>query len=140
MALDFDELMQLWASPLPAGDAARAAFARLYCDQLRVNGSEMTLEALVERARALQAAYSELRGTLLARSDSGSHTTIVFRMQGKHVGPLTTPLGVLPPTGKIAERQVIDLLVLRDGRISEIWMTADELGALSGIGALRLAT
>jgi hypothetical protein len=39
----------------------------------------------------------------------------------------------------VVERQVIDLLVLRDGRIAEIWMTADELGALTSIGALRLA-
>lgn len=139
MALDFDALMGLWTRPLPEGAAAVAAFARIYAEQLQVNGSAMTLEALVERARALQAAYADLSATLLARADTENQTTIVFRMSGRHVGPLTTPLGVLPPTGKIAALQVIDLLVLRDGRIVEIWMTADELSALTSIGALRLA-
>lgn len=139
MALDFDALIQLWTRPVPEGAAGVAAFARRYDERLLVNGSEMALEALVERARALQAAYAEMSGTLLARADTDARTTIVFNMRGRHVGPLTTPLGILPPTGKVVERQVIDLLVLRDGRIAEIWMTADELGALSRIGALRLA-
>ena len=138
MAIDFDDLMQLWTQPLE-GTAATQAFARLYAEQLLVNGSAMTLEALAQRARALQAVYADLSGTLLARADTETQTTIVFRMRGRHVGPLTTPLGVLPPTGRIVERQVIDLLVLRDRRIAEIWMTADELGALTSIGALRLA-
>ena len=138
MALDFDALIRLWTRPLPEGAAALAAFARVYAERLQVNGSAMALEALVERARALQAAYTDLSGTLLARADTETQTTIVFRMSGRHVGPLTTPLGILPPTGKIVERQVIDLLVLRDGRIVEVWMTADELGALTSIGALRL--
>jgi hypothetical protein len=66
-------------------------------------------------------AYADLSGTLLARADTETQTTIVFRMRGRHVGPLTTPLGVLPPTGQMVERQVIDLLVLREGRIAEIW-------------------
>jgi hypothetical protein len=140
MALDFKQLIGLWTQPLPPGPAAVDAFARLYAERLTVNGVEMTLEALVERARSLQAAYADLAGALLAQSDTPTHTTIVFRMRGRHVGPLTTPLGVLPATGKTTERQVIDLLKVQDGRIVEIWMVADELGALSGIGALQLAT
>jgi hypothetical protein len=52
MALDFDDLMQLWTQPLE-GTAATQAFARLYAEQLLVNGRAMTLEALAERARAL---------------------------------------------------------------------------------------
>jgi ketosteroid isomerase-like protein len=138
MALDFEQLIGLWTRPLPQGPEAMAAFARVYAERLKVNGVETTLEALVERARALQAAYEDLGGTLLARADTATHTTIVFRMRGRHVGRLTTPLGVLEPTGKVAERQVIDLLAVRDGRIEEVWMVADELSALVQLGALRL--
>jgi hypothetical protein len=36
--------------------------------------------------------------------------------------------------------QVIDVLTVREGRISEIWMVADRLGMLAGTGAVRLAT
>jgi hypothetical protein len=32
---------------------------------------------------------------------------------------------------------VIDILTLTDGRISNIWMVADELGTLVSLGAVR---
>jgi hypothetical protein len=34
--------------------------------------------------------------------------------------------------------QVIDVLTLRGGRISEIWMVADQLGLLARLGAVTL--
>ena len=61
-------------------------------------------------------------------------------MRGRHVGAWPTPLGELPATGQVVERQVIDLLRIDAGRVSEIWMVSDELGALSRIGALSLAS
>jgi hypothetical protein len=39
----------------------------------------------------------------------------------------------------VIERQVMDLLALRDGLIHEIWVLSDELGALVELGVLRLA-
>jgi len=138
MSLEFDQLMELWTRRLPEGGAAVDAFARLYARELTVNGVPTKLEALVERARALQSAYTELSGTLLARAESATHVTFVFKMRGRHVGPLPTPLGIVPPTGKFTERQVMDLLRVQDGRIHEVWMTADELSALAGIGVLQL--
>jgi hypothetical protein len=140
MIPDFDDLIALWTRPLPAGDEALAAFARLYTDPVMVNGASMSLAALVDRARATQSTFSELEARLLARSDTPTHSTIVFRMRGKHVGPWLTPLGEIAPTGNVVERQVIDLLRLENGRISEVWMVSDELGALNAIGALTRAS
>jgi hypothetical protein len=140
MALSFEALIELWSRPLPEGTAAVEEFGRVYADPVRVNGVSLSLSALVERARATQAAFADLEATLLARSDTATHCTIVFRMRGRHAGPLATPLGVIAPTGKIVERQIIDLLRLRDGLIDEIWMVGDELSALTQLGALSLTS
>jgi hypothetical protein len=124
---------------LPQGTAADELFGKAYADPVSINGVSMPLSALVERARATQKAFADLEAELLARSNSPTHCTIVFRMRGRHVGPLTTPLGVVEPTGKVVERQIIDLLRLRDGLIDEVWMVGDELGALLQLGAITRA-
>jgi hypothetical protein len=75
---------------------------------------------------------------VLSQVSAGDRTAVAFRMSGRHVGPLDTPLGQVPATGQILTLDVIDLLVVTDGRISEIFMTADYLGALGAAGAVRL--
>jgi hypothetical protein len=139
MKVDFEQLIALWARPLPAGDAAIAAFRRVYSDPVKVNGVEMTASALVERARAAQRAFADLEAVVLAQIDADTHTSVVFRLRGRHVGPLATPLGEVPATGKMVERQIIDVLGVKDGLIHEIWMVADELNALVQLGVLALA-
>ena len=139
MPLDFDDLIALWVRPLPEGSAAIAAFAQVYTDPVKINGTLMPLAGVVERARATQRAFSDLGATLLARADAPDHTTIVFRMRGRHTGPLATPLGGVAATGKMCERQIIDLLVLREGRVAEVWMVGDELAALMQLGVIARA-
>jgi hypothetical protein len=141
MSVDFDDLIALWGQPVPAAaEDAHRAFAAVYSDPLTVNGTLMPLADLIDRARGTQRAFADLSATLLARSDTPTHTTLVFRMRGRHVGPLPSPVGEIPATGKISERQIIDLLTITDGRISEVWMVGDELGALLQLGALSRST
>lgn len=140
MAVSFEEITALWTKPVAEGAAGVAAFKQFYAERVKVNGVEVPVEALVERARGMQSVFSELNSTLLSKVETPTHLAMVFKMSGRHVGPLPTPMGVLPPTGKMTERQVMDLITIQDGKIVEVWMCADELGALAGIGALRLAT
>jgi len=135
----FRVLMDLWLRPLPSGDAALAAFRCIYTDPVVLNGVETPLAALVERARRLQGALADVERELLAGMQERDHTTIVFRMRGRHVGPLPTPLGVVPATGRIIDRQFIDVFKLEGGRIRAIWVQTDELGALVQLDAVRLA-
>ena len=93
MALNFADLIGLWTRPLPDGDAAFERFLEFYTDPIAVNGTLMPLRGLVDRARATQRTFSELEGELLAQADAPTHTTIVFRMRGRHVGAWPTPLG-----------------------------------------------
>jgi hypothetical protein len=68
----------------------------------------------------------------------GAHdkVALAFRMRGRQVGPMSTALGPLPPDGRPLDVRVIDLLTLVEGRVSEIWMVADELGVLVSRGAV----
>ena len=139
MAVDFDALISLWSTRISSIPAAIEAFGRFYSDPLRINGVETSLAALAQRALSTQSAFSELSAVVLDRSDTETHSTIVFRMRGRHVGPLETPLGIVPATGKMIERQIIDLLKVERGLITEVWMVGDELSALMQLGALAPA-
>jgi ketosteroid isomerase-like protein len=131
-------LLRLWDGVPEREEAALAAFRELYADPVRINGTDMTVEQLVERARRTAAALAGRTSQVLSQVSTGNRTAVAFRMTGRHVGPIDTPLGQVPATGQVLVVDVIDLLLVRDGRISEIFMTADYLGALGRAGAVRL--
>lgn len=138
-ASDFIErLLALWNDPPPAGDAARASFLELYTNPVRVNGTDLSVDELVARARALAATLSQRRTEILSTVREGEKLAVAFRIHAKHTGSLTTPLGDVPPSGRDVAVQVIDILTLREGRIAEIWMVPDTFGQLLQLDALRL--
>lgn len=139
MGFDIAGLLDVW-SDLPLGPVqAEARFARFYTDPVILNGSPLARADLVTRARDMQAALAEPVRELLAFSESGNTVAVAFRMSGRHVGPLPTPIGDYPPTGRTLTLPVIDILILRDGLIAEIHMAADLLGALAAAGAVTWA-
>jgi ketosteroid isomerase-like protein len=138
MAFDIEALLDLWTR-VPADPAEAAdAFRTLYTDPVTVNGVRLGADDLVARAHALQQTYSPLRREVLDVCDAGDKVAVAFRIGGRQVGPMNTAAGVLEATGREVALRVIDILTLTDGRISEITMVADELGALTAIGAAQL--
>ena len=47
----------------------------------------------------------------------GDIVVVQFALQGIHDGPLSLPLGVLPPTGNQMDAPCCDVFKLRDGRL-----------------------
>ena len=137
---DVDRLLRLWSEPLPDGGAAEEAFRAVYTDPVTVNGTTLTAADLVTRARAVQATFERVERRVVSVVEEGDRVAVAFRMGGRQVGPFATSAGPLPPTGRQLELRVIDVLTLTDGRISDIWMVADELGALAALDAVRLVT
>ena len=132
-----DRALPLWAGPIPTDDAAAvAAFGQVYADPVMVNGEPSALLTLVNRARMLQGAFDELHHELVSDLDTGDRCAFAFRLSGRHVGPLATPLGAIPPTGRHLTVTGMDIFVLRDGLVAEIWAVADMLGLLIATGAL----
>jgi predicted ester cyclase len=138
MAYDVDRLLRLWTEPLPGGPAAEEAFRAVYTDPVTVNGSALSAADLVARARALQQALADAQRQVVSVVEDGDRVAVAFRMGGRQVGPLATSAGPLAPTGRHVELRVVDVLTITGGRISDVWMVADELGALAAVGAVAL--
>jgi SnoaL-like polyketide cyclase len=134
-----DRVMALWRDAVPEGEAGVAAFGTCYAAELTVNGTRFTLADLVERARALQRAYAVIRPEVLEVITAPERIVLAFVMHVEHTGPLVTPLGVVPPTGRASAARTIDILEMHDERITGITVVADELGLLLGLGAVRLS-
>jgi predicted ester cyclase len=140
MSAPLDRMLSLWEKPYSSRAEARAAFGTVYAEQMSLNGQPLSLDDLVTRAEKLQATYADLGRELIHHIETGDQVIIGFYMTGRQVGPLETPLGVVPPTGKAVRIQITDILTLRDGLIVDIWMMASELSLLMQLGALtRLA-
>jgi SnoaL-like polyketide cyclase len=133
-------LFSVWDDVPADDDAAEAAFRALYTDPVRINGTDVPIAQLVRRARTMSAALEARSTELISQVTAGDRTAVAFRMHGRHVGPMDTPLGPVAGAGRPVSVQVIDLLMVREGRISEIWMVADLLGMLASSGAVRVAT
>lgn len=134
-----DRLLRLWTDPLPADPVEAAdAFRTLYADPCALNGTPLTADDFVARARALQATVADVSREVLHVVATPEEVAVAFRITGRHVGPYASTLGTVPPTGGLLDMRVIDILTLEDGRITEITMVADEVGLLAGLGAVAL--
>ena len=138
MAFDVERLMDVWMQPSPKTADGVHAFRELYHDPVVVNGSAISAEDLVARARELQSTFDNMQREILDVCDAGSKVAIAFRLGGRQVGPLRTSIGVLEATGRDIWLRVIDILTLVDGRIAGIVMVGDELAVLAAVGAVSL--
>ncbi|HEX2384478.1 MAG TPA: ester cyclase [Acidimicrobiales bacterium] len=135
-----ERLVRLWTEPLGTAAEAHRAFAGAYADPVSVNGIDVSLADLVERARGIQRAFAGLQLELVDEVETPERIVIVFLQRGRHVGPLETPLGVVAPTGREIEVRVIDVLSVKDDRITAIQVVPDNLGLAMQLGAVQLVS
>ncbi|MGH3913386.1 MAG: ester cyclase [Pseudonocardiaceae bacterium] len=109
-----------------------------YTDPVLINGVPVAAVDLLGRARQLHSAFEGLHHELLHRVDAPNQVVIAFLMRGTHSGAYRTPLGDVAPTGTPVAIRTIDVLTLTEGRVSAVWVVADELGLLTGLGAVAL--
>ena len=127
-------LFRLWQQGADAADLEEG-FAAFYTDPVVVNGVEMTRGDLVGRARSLHAAFEGLRAEVVQVVQGADDAlALAFVMRGRHTGPYEGPLGIIQPTGIEVEIPTIDVLRLTEGKISAIWVRADDLGLLRQLG------
>ncbi len=134
-----ERLLSLWTQPVDARDDAEAAFREVYADPVVVNGTEMAIIGLVDRARSLQQAFDRLDMRILDTVEAPGRVVIAFLMCGRHVGPFISPLGTVAPTHRDIEVRTIDVLTVTAGVVSAIWVVSDDLGLLRQLDAARLA-
>jgi SnoaL-like polyketide cyclase len=134
-----ERLLPLWTQPVDSWDDAGAAFREVYADPVVVNGIEMRVAELVDRARALQRAFTQLGMDIMDTVETPDRVVIAFVMRGRHTGPFVSPLGTVAPTQRDIEVRTIDVLTVTAGVISAIWVVSDDLGLLRQLGAANLA-
>ncbi len=136
--VDLAALLALWeSSPTerqdPVGD-----FAELYADPVLVNGTPVPVADLVARATALNRAFSDPETEVLDVVVEGSKVAFAFRRTATHVDTWRTPLGDVPATGQRLTLMGMDILTVEDGRVTTIWVLADDLAVLLGAAGLRV--
>jgi predicted ester cyclase len=134
-----ERLLRLWTEPVAATPDAIAAFAELYTDPVLINGEEIQLADLVERARRLQRAFADLSVEVIDEVEAPDRLVVVFWQRGRHVGPLLLPFGEIQPTGRHVEVRTIDVLSLSGDRISAVQVVPDNLGLAMQLGAVAPA-
>jgi hypothetical protein len=123
-----DQLFSLWRFPPDTLGDPVAAFAAVYTDPVTINGAPMSVDDLVDRARTLHKAFTEHDIEIVDRVEAPGKLTVAFRHRARHTGVWSTPLGDFAPTGRTVTGLGIDVLSIgADGRISGIWVLADEL-------------
>ena len=98
----------------------------------------MALISLVGRARALHTAFSDHQITVVDRLVTSDKVAVAFQHRARHTGPWATSLGVVPATGQEVQGLGIDILTLRDGRVEQIWVLADELQRVQQVASPRV--
>jgi hypothetical protein len=136
----FDRALRLWSEPLPTDDAAAvAAFRSVYADPLDVNGESIALQVLVDRARMLQSALEGIHHEVRERFEGPGREAFAFRITGRHVGRLETPLGEIAATGRDLVLVGMDIFLVDDeaDRVRGVWAIADYLDLLMQAGMLE---
>jgi ketosteroid isomerase-like protein len=80
---------------------------------------------------------ADLRVELIEQVEAPGRVVIAFWQRGRHVGPLSTPLGEIAATGREIEIRVIDVLSITDGRISAVQVVPDNLTLVMQLGAVQ---
>ncbi|HEY5987445.1 MAG TPA: ester cyclase [Streptosporangiaceae bacterium] len=135
----WERLLPLWTQPVDSWDDAEAAFRQVYADPVVVNGIEMPVAELVDRARALQRAFAQLDMDILDTVETPDRVVFAFVMRGRHVGPFASPLGTVAPTRRDIHVRTIDVLTITAGVVSAIWVVADDLDLVRQLNAAKLA-
>jgi predicted ester cyclase len=62
----------------------------------------------------------------------GDHVVTKKTLQGTH----TADLAGIPPTGRSVTLQYVDIMRVRDGRITEHWLSMDQLSFMQQLGVI----
>ena len=78
------------------------------------------------------AALPDLQAIIHDQVADGDKVVTRKTLRGTHLGPW---MGI-PPTGKVIDIEVIDILAVRDGKITDHWNLVDRLGLMQQMGVL----
>jgi steroid delta-isomerase-like uncharacterized protein len=91
-------------------------------------------EAATEYAMTYIRAFPDVRLTATNVVEAGEWVAIEFDYEGTHEGPLATPDGEIPPTGRRAAGRGVDIVRVEAGKVIEERLYFDQLTFLAQLG------
>jgi len=67
---------------------------------------------------------------------SGDHVVLQFTGEGTQTGPLKSPIGEIPPTGRSIRLKLCDVHEIRDGKIRSVQSYFDSASMLMQLGVM----
>jgi steroid delta-isomerase-like uncharacterized protein len=98
----------------------------------RFQGRDQILRVSQEWAQA----FPDARGTVHTVVAGGDKVALEITWEGTQSGPLPTPGGVIPPSGRRAAVRAVQVLTIADGKITENRHYIDIMALLAQIGAM----
>jgi steroid delta-isomerase-like uncharacterized protein len=97
---------------------------------IRITGRE----AVASLQRSLWTAFPDARIDLVTRVASDDTVMSEEVLSGTHTGPLVTPSGTLPPSGRPIRMSFVTVQQVRDGKIAAERLYFDQLDFLGQLG------
>ena len=113
-------------------DAFDEFFAPSFVNYDPLPGLPGTLEGAKQLHRMLFAAFPDLKMTIHDQAAEGDKVWTRKTGSGTHRGEL---LGV-PATGKQVSWNIIDIMSIRNGKVTEHWVVADVMSLMRQLGAV----
>jgi steroid delta-isomerase-like uncharacterized protein len=116
-------------------DAARAAITSDFVydeigTQRRIEGSEQVIAAW----QSWGAAFPDSHATVENAFASGGKVVLELRWRGRHTGPMQTPDGEIPATGKIVEFRACEVIEMEGGKAKSMRHYLDMLAMMQQLG------
>ena len=122
-----DRALALWDGIAAAQDDAVDRFREVYADPVTVNGALVPLSGMVDRARAMGAAFTDRRTVIHEVVEGDGTLAFAFEIHALHTGPWPSTDGrAVEPTGRPIVVQGLDIFRFDDaGRVASIWALND---------------
>src|SRR3954471_14218755 len=113
------QLADKWWKAFIAGQLDQ--MTALVADDIELRGPGVELRGKAQLMPYLQVfkeAFPDLRAEVLASVEQNGHAFIELRIEATHTGPMKTPDGTIPPTGKRVVWHATDEVRISNGKIT----------------------
>lgn len=131
------EFVNKWLDAINRGDLdALVAMCQPDVELSNPDGRWHGVSGVRNMFEPLTHALSERESQVTNVVESGDTVVAEFTVGGRHTGPLATPQGAVPPTGKIISFPMIGVFELRDGKLISSRGQYDRLAMATQLGLL----
>lgn len=100
------------------------------------NRTAKGIDEIMKVAHDWRAAFPDLQANIWTTANCGTTEVLEITWTGTHDGPMETPNGTLPPTGKSVEFDDAQVYRVENGKVVEFRNYGDFLTMLSQLGVL----